>query len=169
MKPGESCRPPVGARGHNTLRVVSKMSPEISMETMRFAWIGSVRLKKVKWRLACNWSIMIASAIRLGVCQPASEWTSSIRSEVRVSFQSAHVQWNTRDFDIVAAVVIGCGLTPVKICFCLRLQKNCPRRNTTTTCKGTAHGLTYKMNVYIKFNKKIYISKNSNIYFKKNY
>jgi hypothetical protein len=56
-------------------------------------------------------------------------------------------------------VVIGCGLTPVKILFRLRLQKNYPRRNTTTTCKGTAHGLTYKMNVYIKFNKNIYISK----------
>ena len=57
-------------------------------------------------------------------------------------------------------VVIGCGLTPVKILFRLRLQKICTRRNTTTTCKGSTHGLTYKMNVYIKFNKKIFISKN---------
>jgi hypothetical protein len=40
------------------------------------------------------------------------------------------------------AVVIGCGLTPVKILFRLRLQKIYPLRNTTTTCKGTAHGLT---------------------------
>jgi hypothetical protein len=55
-------------------------------------------------------------------------------------------------------VVIGCGLTPVKILFRLRLQKICPRRMSTTTCKGTAHGLTPKMNIYTKFNKKIYIS-----------
>ncbi len=47
-------------------------------------------------------------------------------------------------------VVIGCGLTPVQILFRLRLQKNYPRRMSTTTCKGTAHGLTYKTNVYTK-------------------
>jgi hypothetical protein len=65
------------------------------------------------------------------------------------------------------AVVIGCGLTPVKILFCLRLQKICPRRNTTTTCKGTAHGLTYKMNVYIKFNKKKYVFQKIKIFISK--
>ncbi len=47
-------------------------------------------------------------------------------------------------------VVIGCGLTPVKILFRLRLQKIYPRRNTTTTCEGTDHGLTPKLNIYTK-------------------
>jgi hypothetical protein len=75
--------------------------------------------------------------------------------------------WSRPAFKLTVSriVVIGCGLTPVKILFRLRLQKNCPRRNTTTTCKGTAHGLTYKMNVYIKFNKKnIYLKKLQKIY-----
>jgi hypothetical protein len=53
-----------------------------------------------------------------------------------------------------AAVVIGRGLTPVKILFRLRLQKHCPRRKSTTTCKGTDHGLTPKLNIYMqKYNK----------------
>ena len=34
-----------------------------------------------------------------------------------------------------------------------------PRRNTTTTCKGSTHGLTYKQIYIQKYNKKIYISK----------
>ncbi len=38
-------------------------------------------------------------------------------------------------------VIIGRGHTPVKILFRLRLQKLCPLRKSTTTCKGTAHGL----------------------------
>ena len=67
------------------------------------------------------------------------------------------VSFDLSDFE---EVVIGCGLTPVKILFRLRLQKIYPQCNTTTTCKGSTHGLTSKMNVYIKFNKKIYISKN---------
>ncbi len=58
------------------------------------------------------------------------------------------------------AVVIGCGLTPVKNLFRLQLQNICPRCMSTTTSKGTDHRVTYKMNVYIKFNKKIYTSKN---------
>ncbi len=57
-------------------------------------------------------------------------------------------------------VVIGCGLTPVKILFRLQLQKTFPRCMSTTTAKGTDHGLPYKMNIYIKFNKKTNISKN---------
>jgi hypothetical protein len=47
-------------------------------------------------------------------------------------------------------VVIGRGHTPVKILSRLRLQKIYPRRMSTTTCKGNAHGLTPKLNIYTK-------------------
>ena len=47
-------------------------------------------------------------------------------------------------------VVLGRGSTTLKIFFRLRLQNYFQHHKTTTTCKGTDHGLMSKLNIYTK-------------------
>ncbi len=69
----------------------------------------------------------------------------------------------------ITTVVLECVCTPVKILFRLWLQKFVPGIQTHSSCKGTDHGLTPKLNIYTKIQLKNIYFKNQNIYFKKNY
>ena len=87
---------------------------------------------------------------------PVARSTRQAAQTFCLCLQGLQASNNKGDYRPVLQVVIGRGPTPVKILFRLRLQNIYPRRMSTTTCKGTDHGLMSKLNIYKNIIKNIY-------------